>query len=61
MSDSGLSEIGLSGFTIGLIRYRTEGLKSDKSLSVIGLDSIDVGYRISATKKFDVAPTYAYY
>jgi hypothetical protein len=30
MSDSGLSDIGLSCFIIGLIRYRTEGLQSDK-------------------------------
>jgi hypothetical protein len=62
MSDSGLSDIGLSCFTIGLIqyRYRTEGLQSDKFLTDIGLGNIDVGYRISATKIFDVAPTYEY-
>jgi hypothetical protein len=59
MSDSGLSDIGLHFFSIGLIRYRTEGLQSDKFLSDIGLGNIDVGYRISATKIFDVAPTYA--
>jgi hypothetical protein len=45
MSDSGLSDIGLNCFTIGLIRYRTEGLQSDKFLSDIGLGNIDVGYR----------------
>jgi hypothetical protein len=55
MSDSGLSYIGLNCSTIGLIRYRTDGLQSDKYLSDIGL--IDVGYRISATKIY-VAPTY---
>ena len=58
MSDSGLSDIGLSCFIIGLIRYRTEGLQSDKFFSDIGQGNIDVGYRISATKIFDVAPTY---
>jgi hypothetical protein len=42
----------------GLIRYWTEGLQSDKFLFDIGLGNIDVGYRISATKTFDVAPTY---
>jgi hypothetical protein len=59
MSDSGLSDIGLSCFIIGLIRYRTEGLHSDKFFSYIGQGNIDVGYRISTTKIFDVAPTYA--
>jgi hypothetical protein len=58
MSDSGLSDIGLNFFVVGLIRYRTKGLYSDKFLSDIGLGYIDVGYRISATKIFDVAPTY---
>jgi hypothetical protein len=57
MSDSGLSNIGLNCFTIGLIPYRTEGLKSDKFLSDIGLGNIDVGYRLFATKVFDVVPT----
>jgi hypothetical protein len=62
MSDRGLSDIGLNCFTtgIGLIQYQTEGLQSDKLLSNIGLGNIDVGYRISATKVFDVAPTYGY-
>jgi hypothetical protein len=45
MSDSGLSDIGLSCFIIGLIRYRTEGLQSDKFFSDIGQGNIDVGYR----------------
>jgi hypothetical protein len=58
MSDSGLFDIGLSCFIIGLIRYRTEGLQSDKFFSDIGQGIIDVRYRISATKIFDVAPTY---
>jgi hypothetical protein len=58
MSDSGLSDIGLSCFIIGLIRYRTEGLPSDTFFSDIGQGNIYVGYRISATKIFDVAPTY---
>jgi hypothetical protein len=58
MSDSGLSDIGLNFFIVGLIRYRTRGLQSDKLLSDIGLGCIDVGYRILATKIFDVAPTY---
>jgi hypothetical protein len=61
MSDSGLSDIGLSCFIIGLIRYRTEGLQSEIFFSDIGQDNIDVGYRISATKIFDVAPTYGYW
>jgi hypothetical protein len=60
MSDSGLSDIGLNFFVIGMIRYQTEGLQSDNFLPDIGLGNIDVGYRISATKIFDVAPTYAY-
>jgi hypothetical protein len=60
MSDSGLSDIGINFFTVGLIRYRTEGFQSDKFLSDIGLGSIGVEYRISATKIFDVAPTYVY-
>jgi hypothetical protein len=51
--------VPLNCFTIGLIRYLTEGLESDKFLSDIGLGNIDVGYRISATKVFDVAPAYA--
>jgi hypothetical protein len=51
MSDSGLSDIGLKCFTIGLIRYRTEGLQSDKFLSDIGLGNIDVGYRIEYRRK----------
>jgi hypothetical protein len=59
MLDSGLSDIELNSFTIGLIRYRTEDLQSDKFLSDIGLGNIDVGYRISATKVFDVTPTNA--
>jgi hypothetical protein len=59
MSDSRLSDIGLSCFIIGLIRYRTKGLQSDKFFSDIGQGIIDVGYRISATKIFYVAPTYA--
>jgi hypothetical protein len=59
MSDSELSYFGLNFFVVGLIRYRTKGLYSDKFLSDIGLGYIDVGYRISATKIFDVAPTYA--
>jgi hypothetical protein len=58
MSDSGLSDIGLSCFIIGLIRYRTEGLQSDKFFPDIGQGNIDVGYR--RQKIFDVAPTYAY-
>jgi hypothetical protein len=58
MSDSGLSDIGINFFSVGLIRYQTRGLQSDKFLSNIGLGCIDVGYRISATKIFDVAPTY---
>jgi hypothetical protein len=47
MSDSGLSDIGLNCFTIGLIRYRTEGLQSDKFLSDIGqaISMSDIGYR----------------
>jgi hypothetical protein len=45
MLDSGLSDIGLSCFIIGLIRYRTEGLQSDKFFSDIGQGNIDVGYR----------------
>jgi hypothetical protein len=61
MSDSGLSDIGLSCFIIGLIRYRTEGLQSDKFFPDIGQGNIDVGYRISATKIFDVAPTYGFF
>jgi hypothetical protein len=44
MSDSGLSDIGLS----------------DDFFSDIGQSNIDVGYRISATKIFDVALTYGY-
>jgi hypothetical protein len=60
MSDSGLSDIGINFFTVGLIRYRTRGLQSDKFLSDIGLGFIGVGYRISATKIFDVAPTYGF-
>jgi hypothetical protein len=60
MSDSGLSDIGIIFFIVGLIRYRTRGLQSDKFLSDIGLGFIGVGYRISATKIFDVAPTYAF-
>jgi hypothetical protein len=59
MSDSGLSDIGLSDFIIGLIRYWTEGLQSDKFFSDIGQGYMDVGYWISATKIFDGAPTYA--
>jgi hypothetical protein len=58
---SGLSDIVLNCFTIGLIRYQTEGLQSDKFLSDTGLGNVDVGYRISAAKIFDVAPTYASY
>jgi hypothetical protein len=58
MSDSGLSDIGLSCFIIGLIRYWTEGFQSDKFFPDIGQGNIDVGYQISATKIFDVAPTY---
>jgi hypothetical protein len=58
MSDSGLSDIGINFSIVGLIRYRTGGLQSDKFLSDIGLSCIGVGYRISATKLFDVAPTY---
>jgi hypothetical protein len=58
MSDSGLSDIRINFFIVGLIRYRTRGPQSDKFLSDIGLDSIGVGYRISATKIFDVAPTF---
>jgi hypothetical protein len=58
MSDSGLTDIGLSRFIIGLIRYRTEGLQSDNFFSDIGQGNIDVGYRISAKKIFDVALTY---
>jgi hypothetical protein len=47
MSDHGLSDIGLSCFIIGLIRYRTEGLQSDKFFSDIGQGNImsDIGYR----------------
>jgi hypothetical protein len=45
MSDSELSDIGLSCFNIGLIRYRTEGLQSDKFFSDNGQGNIDVGYR----------------
>jgi hypothetical protein len=45
MSDSGLSDIGLICFIIGLIRYRTEGLQYDKYFSDIGQGNIDVGYR----------------
>jgi hypothetical protein len=48
MSQSGLSDIGLNFSSVGIIRF----------LSDIGLSYIDVGYRISATKIFDVAPTY---
>jgi hypothetical protein len=59
MSDSGLSDIGINFFIVGLIRYRTRGLQSDKFFSDIGLGCIDVGYRISATKIFHVAPTYS--
>jgi hypothetical protein len=58
MSDIGVSDIGINFFSVGLIRYRTRGLQSDKFLSDIGLGCIGVGYRISATKIFDVAPTY---
>jgi hypothetical protein len=58
MSDGGLSDIGINFFIVGLIRYRTRRLQSDKFLSDIGIDCIGVGYRISATKIFDVAPTY---
>jgi hypothetical protein len=58
MSDSGLSDIGINVFIVGLIRYRTRDFLSDKFLCDIGLGSIGVGYRISATKIFDVAPTY---
>jgi hypothetical protein len=60
MSDSGLSDIGINFFIDGLMRYRTRGLSSDKFLSDIGPGCIGVGYRISATKLFDVAPTYEY-
>jgi hypothetical protein len=60
MSDSGLSDIGINFFIVGLIRYRTRRLQSDKFLSDIGLGCIGVGYRISATKIFDVAPTYGF-
>jgi hypothetical protein len=45
MSDSGLSDIGISFFIVGLIRYRTKGLQSDIFLSDIGLGCIVVGYR----------------
>jgi hypothetical protein len=47
MSDSGLSDTGirLSCFIIGLIRFRTEGLQSDKFFSTIGQGNIVVGYR----------------
>jgi hypothetical protein len=58
ISDSGLYDIGFSCFIIGLIRYGTEGLQSDKFCFDIGQGNIDVGYRIPATKIFDVAPTY---
>jgi hypothetical protein len=60
MSDSGLSDIRLSCFIIGFIRFRIEGLQSDKFFSDIGQGNTDVGYRTSATKIFDVAPTYGY-
>jgi hypothetical protein len=59
MADNGLSDIGINVFIVGLIRYRTKCLQSDKFLADIGLGSIGVGYRISATNLFDVAPTYA--
>jgi hypothetical protein len=58
MSDSGLSDFGINFLIVGLIRYRTIGLQYDKFLSDIGLGCIGVGYRISATKIFDVTPTY---
>jgi hypothetical protein len=58
MSDSGLSDIGLSCFIIGFILYRTEGLQSDKFF--FQYRTRRYRCRISATKIFDVAPTYAY-
>jgi hypothetical protein len=42
MSDSGISDIGLNSFIIGLIQYRTESIQSENFFSHIGVVNIDV-------------------
>jgi hypothetical protein len=60
VSDSGLTDIGINFFDIGLIRYRIEVAQSDRFLSDIGLSSVGIRCRISATNFSFVAPTYGY-
>jgi hypothetical protein len=56
MSDSGLSDIGLNCLTIGLTDIGVKAFSST-NFYPISDGNIDVGYRISATKIFDVVPT----
>jgi hypothetical protein len=58
MPDSELSDIGLSCLLSDLSDIGLKAFSPTNFFSDIRQGNIDVGYRISATKIVDVAPTY---